>query len=203
MSSLQHSTALSPFLHHLPLRTRSVSMSRAVRLTGLSLSTSFFPFSEVQAVRLLLSCCSFCSQALLQPCLLLWMGSPPQHPNHPAVSSSQGQCPLGPGLVPLCMCLCHPGCAAPGTDAQQNSTARVKGSGGRAGWSKSWAWEPGSSPGSCHCLGNLRNVPAGCARGLSHILACGAAGTGGGVSESTAESKSWGSLQSSASALCC
>lgn len=74
----------------------------------------------------------------------------------------------------------------------------------RTGWlEKSWAWEPGSSPGSCHCLGNLRNVPAGCARGLSHILACGAAGTGGGVSESTAESKSWGSLQSSASALCC
>lgn len=158
MSSLQPSTAPSPFLHHLPLRTRSVSVSWAVRLTGLSLSTSLFPFSEAQVVRLLLSCCpaprSASLQALLQPCLLLLMGSPPSIPTILLSAPARDSHLLEQGL-------CHSGCAALGTDAQQNSSVRVKGSGGWAGW----AWEPGSSPGFCHCPGNLRNVPAGCARG--------------------------------------
>lgn len=157
MSSLQHSTAPSPFLYHLPLRTRSVSVSWAVRLTGLSLSTSLFPFSEAQAVHLLLSCCpaprSACRLCSSPACCSGWGA----HPSIPTILLSA---PARDSLL-LKQALCHSGCAAPGTDAQQNSTVRVKGSGGRAGW----AWEPGSSPGSCHCPGNLRNVPAGCARG--------------------------------------
>lgn len=109
MSSLQHSTAPSPFLHHLPLRTRSVpvSMSRAVRLTGLSLSTSLFPFSEAQAVCLLLSCCPAAPSArrlCSSPACCSGWGA------HLSIPTTLLSAPAWDSLL-LDQSLCHSGCA--------------------------------------------------------------------------------------------